>query len=175
MRWCYDVSHNDLQTVDSISVDSVCLIRLPFDISLLIINSFSLSVLHTLSKHLQRFDSCCQRELKCQQQLEISRKSITLLYSSVCHCCDGWEADPLTFSVIPLSALLTELGLKPVQTDRVSCSRAAAAVQRDLSMSQHVVFQRVCYLLPDNTSVLQREAPGVINHVSLFKWIELSL
>lgn len=82
--WTSSVS----QWTQSALVDSVCLIRLPFDIFLLIINSFSLPVLHALDKHLQRFNSCCQRELKCQQQLGISVKLIALLYSSVGLCGD---------------------------------------------------------------------------------------
>lgn len=76
------------QWTQSALVDSVCLIRLPFDILLLIINSLSLPALHALDKHLQRFNSCCQTELKCQQQLRISVKLIALLYSSAGLCGD---------------------------------------------------------------------------------------
>lgn len=55
---------------------------------LLIINSRSLSVLRALSKHLQCLDPRWHREVKCQQQLETSGKSIPRL--RVCLCGDSW-------------------------------------------------------------------------------------
>lgn len=44
----------------SAALDSVCFICLPFAPPLIIINSFSLPVLHALNKHLKLLDSCCQ-------------------------------------------------------------------------------------------------------------------
>lgn len=150
----------------------MCLICLPFDIFLLIINSFSLSVLHAFSKHLQCFDSCWQWEVKCQQQLEINGKSITLLYFSVCLCGDDWAADPLTFSVTPLTwkhiacSVLSLLIFKQHEEKRwvknlfrLTESAALCPEGSELVPTRCSAPQRkpVCSLFPHNTTLLQRD------------------